>query len=37
MNSENNIIMCLMAITLVIGIILNIREALKEDNFTPKE
>jgi hypothetical protein len=37
MNSENNILIYLMAITLIIGIIINIREVLKEDDYTPKE
>ena len=33
MNSENNIIMYLMTMTLIImGIIINIREVLKEDD-----
>lgn len=36
MNNEN-IMMYLMAIILITGIILNVREALEEDDYTPKE
>ena len=36
MNTEN-LMMYLMAIILITGIILNVREAIKEDDYTPKE
>jgi len=37
MNSENNILIYLMIIILLVGILMNILEAFKEDDYTPKE